>query len=116
FQGKVDPFLGFAEDGPRSFQVRQLGPRDMRLDGQSLTKGHLFRETAASYGAHLAACHRRANPGLAARLLRDTVGDRPEGFVRRTMSVALAYAQQAEEDWRAFKKERRRATAELTRG
>jgi uncharacterized protein (DUF2252 family) len=106
FQPESDPFLGFAVDGSRSFQVRQLGPRDSRLDGDALTQGHLFRETAASYGAHLAAAHRRANPGLASSIFRRATAGRPEGFIRRTMSFALAYAEQAEEDWRAFVKNR----------
>jgi uncharacterized protein (DUF2252 family) len=101
FQKESDPFLGFAVDGSRSFQVRQLGPRDARLDGDAITEGHLFREISASFGAHLAAAQQRANPGLAA-LFRRIAGKSAEGFIRRTMSFALAYSQQAEEDWRIF--------------
>ncbi|HVE39308.1 MAG TPA: DUF2252 family protein [Planctomycetota bacterium] len=114
FQKESDPFLGFAVDGSRSFQVRQLGPRDARLDGDAITEGHLFREISASFGVHLAAAQRRANPGLAA-LFRRIAGSRAEGFIRRTMSFALAYAQQAEEDWRAFVRNRSRVTRELLR-
>jgi uncharacterized protein (DUF2252 family) len=115
FQKESDLFLGSAVDGPRSFQVRQLGPRDSRLDGDALTQGHLFRETSATFGAHLAAAQHRANPD-ARSLLRLATGGRLEGFIRRTMSFALAYAQQAEEDWEAFVRNRARVTRELIRG
>ena len=113
FQEQSDPFLGFAVDGASSFQVRQLGPRDARLDGDALAAGHLFRETASSYGAELAAAHRRANRGVVAPLLREATGGHPEAFLRRTLSFALAYAQQAEEDWRVFLKHRARVAADL---
>jgi hypothetical protein len=115
FQEESDPFLGFAVDGSRSFQVRQLGPRDLRLDEKMISMVSDFRRIAASYGAHLADAHRRANPGVAARILREAVARHPEGFIRRTMSFALAYAQQAEEDWRVFVKNRARVARELTR-
>lgn len=114
FQEKSDPFLGSAVDGDRSFQVRQLGPRNLRLDGDALTAGHEFRETAACYGAHLAAAHRRANPGAAARLFKEAAQGRPESFLRRTMSFALAYAEQAEDDWRAFRSRRPELARTLT--
>lgn len=114
FQEKCDPFLGSAVDGDRSFQVRQLGPRNLRLDGDALAAGHEFRETAACYGAHLAAAHRRANPSDAARIFRAAVGSRTESFLRRTMSFALAYAEQTEDDWRAFRARRAELSSSLT--
>lgn len=103
FQGTSDAYLGYAVDGAQSFQVRQSGPREFRLDADALT-GRQFRETAASYGAHLAASHRRANGAGIFGLLRDAVGRRREAFIRRTMSFALAYAEQVEEDWHVFLK------------
>ena len=116
FQGESDPFLGFAVDGASSFQVRQLSPRNLPVEKAPITKADDFREIAATNGAHLALAHRRANPGVAARLLREAVGKVPEAFIRRTMSFALAYAQQAEDDWRLFAASRRRVAAELTAG
>jgi len=113
FQEKTDPFLGYAVDGPKSFQVRQVGPREFRLDADALTGGRQFRETAASYGAYLAASHRRANGARALQVLRAAVGTRREAFLRRTMSFAMAYAEQVEEDWRAFLKARKRILAGL---
>jgi len=113
FQVKSDPFVGYAVDGDQSFQVRQLGPREFRLGGDALTGGHQFRETASSYGAYLAAAHRRANGSRAMDVLRKAVGRRREAFVRRTMSFALAYAEEVEDDWRAFVKDRRRVEHEL---
>ncbi len=113
FQEKSGPFLGYAIDGDVSFQVRQVGPREFRLGPEALAGGHQYRETASSYGATLAAAHRRANGPRAMRVLRDAVGKRREAFIRRTMSFALAYAEQVEEDWRALRRERRRIEREL---
>ncbi|HZE95992.1 MAG TPA: DUF2252 family protein [Planctomycetota bacterium] len=114
FQVQSDPFLGHAIDGDQSFQVRQVGPREFRLDGAALTGGRQFRETASSYGAYLAAAHRRANGNQALRVLRDAVGKRREAFVRRTMSFAMAYAEQVDEDWRALLKAREQVTRKLS--
>jgi len=114
FQEKSGPFLGYAIDGDLSFQVRQVGPREFRLGPEALAGGHQYRETASSYGAYLAAAHRRANGPRAMRVLRDAVGKRREAFIRRTMSFALAYAEQVEEDWRALRRERRRIDRELS--
>jgi len=110
-QERSDPYLGFAVDGAQSFQVRQVGPREFRLDGDALAGDRQFRETAASYGAHLAASHRRANGAAAARLLRESTSRRPEAFVRRTLSFALAYAEEVESDWRAFLQAKQRVLA-----
>ncbi len=114
FQEETDPYLGYAVDGRQSFQVRQVGPREFRLDGDALTGGRQFRETASSYGAYLAASQRRANGAGAMKVLREAVGTRRESFIRRTMSFAMAYAEQVEEDWRSFLKQRKRLLAELT--
>jgi hypothetical protein len=90
-----------------------VGPREFRLDGDALTGGRQFRETASSYGAYLAASHRRANGARTLQVLRAAVGTRREAFLRRTMSFAMAYAEQVEEDWRAFLKARKRVLAGL---
>jgi uncharacterized protein (DUF2252 family) len=113
FQEKTDPFLGFAVDGALSFQVRQVGPREFRLDGDALTGSRQFRETSSSYGAYLAASHRRANGRDVLRILREAVGSRRESFIRRTMSFAMAYAEQVEEDWRELLRKRKRVLADL---
>ncbi len=115
FQIKSDPFVGYALDGNQPFQVRQLGPREFRLGPEALAGGHQYRETASSYGAYLAAAHRRANGARALRVLQEAVGKRREAFIRRTMSFALAYAEQVEEDWGAFRAQRRRIESELVR-
>jgi uncharacterized protein (DUF2252 family) len=113
FQEKSGPFLGHAVDGGTSFQVRQLGPREFRLGPEALAGGHQYRETASSYGAYLAAAHRRANGPRVMRILREAVGRRRDAFIRRTMSFALAYAEQVEEDWRALVRNRRKAERDL---
>lgn len=114
FQEKSDVYLGYAVDGAQSFQVRQVGPREFRLDGDALTGSRQFRETASSYGAYLAASHRRANGPQVFRILREAVGRRREAFVRRTMSFAMAYAEQVDEDWRLFLKRRAEVVRALT--
>lgn len=115
FQKGTDPFLGYAADGAFSFQVRQVGPREFRLAGDALTGGHQFRETASAYGAYLAASHRRANGTRAFRVLREAVGTRREAFISRTMPFAMAYAEQVEDDWRAFLKNRKRLEQAIVR-
>jgi uncharacterized protein (DUF2252 family) len=115
FQRVPGPFVGYALDGDQSFQVRQLGPREFRLGPEALAGGHQYRETASAYGSYLAAAHRRANGPRVFRIIKEAVGKRREAFVRRTMSFALAYAEQVEEDWRALVRERRRAERELSR-
>lgn len=113
FQLQSGPFVGHARDRDQSFQVRQLGPREFRLGPEALAGGHQYRETASAYGAYLAAAHRRANGPRVLRILKDAVGKRREAFIRRTMSFALAYAEQVEEDWRALVRERKRAERAL---
>ena len=49
------------------------------------------------------------------KILREAVGTRREAFIRRTMSFAMAYAEQVEDDWRAFLKDRRRVERDLVR-
>jgi uncharacterized protein (DUF2252 family) len=113
FQLKPGPFVGYALDGDQSFQVRQLGPREFRLGPEALAGGHQYRETASAYGSYLAAAHRRANGPRVMRILRDAVGKRREAFVRRTMSFALAYAEQVHEDWRALVRDQKRVERAL---
>jgi hypothetical protein len=47
------------------------------------------------------------------RILREAVGSRRESFIRRTMSFAMAYAEQVEEDWRELLRKRKRVLADL---
>jgi hypothetical protein len=100
FQKESDPFLGFAWMGRApsrcaSWAARRPPGRG-RHHGGALVPGDfgLLRSPSGRRPAE-------GEPGLAA-LFRRIAGSRAEGFIRRTMSFALAYAQQAEEDWRAF--------------
>jgi uncharacterized protein (DUF2252 family) len=94
--------LGFAVDAGQSFQVRELGPHDARLDAQALRNPADLREVAKVQAAILARTHARAAArvvGVANPLaeLKDV-----DGFCQRLLAFALAYADLARRDWQRF--------------
>jgi uncharacterized protein (DUF2252 family) len=109
-QASVNRFLGFAVDGDLSFQVRNLGPHDARIDARALPPGALDA-VARVQGEVLARVHARA----AARAVGPTnplaeLAD-PEAFCQRVLAFALGYADVVQRDCARF----RGARAELDR-
>jgi uncharacterized protein (DUF2252 family) len=94
-------FLGFALDGELSFQVRQLGPHDARLETQGLEPGEL-EGVGRVQAAILARVHSRSASrvvGLANPLAE--LAD-PDAFIQRVLAFALAYADVVQRDWTKF--------------
>jgi uncharacterized protein (DUF2252 family) len=109
-QASVNRFLGFAVDGELSFQVRNLGPHDARIEAKTLPPGALAG-VARVQAEILARVHARA----AARAVGPTnplaeLAD-PDAFCQRVLSFALGYADVVQRDWDRF----RGARAELDR-
>ncbi len=101
-QASSNPRLGFAVDGGLSFQVRELGPRDARVDLKGLASPAALQEVARVQADVLARVHARAVPrvvGVANPLAE--FGD-VSAFCERTLAFALAYADLARQDWNRF--------------
>jgi uncharacterized protein (DUF2252 family) len=101
-EAATNPWLGFATDGGQSFQVRELGPHDSRLDTKALKDPQELRTVAEVQAAILARVHARAAArvvGVANPLaeLQDE-----ESFCQRVLAFALAYADQVRRDWKQF--------------
>ncbi len=96
------PYLGFAVDGALSFQAREVGPHDKRLDFSSLKNGASWQSVAQAQAALLARMHVRAvaraigpvNP-LADLETSDT-------FCQRILAFVLTYADLVQRDWTRF--------------
>jgi uncharacterized protein (DUF2252 family) len=101
-QASSNAYLGFAVDGAMSFQVRELGPHDARLDLKTLKTATALEAVAQVQGAVLARAHARAagravGPANPLGELNDA-----EAFSQRVLAFALAYADQAHRDWGRF--------------
>jgi uncharacterized protein (DUF2252 family) len=94
--------LGFAVDGGMSFQVRELGPHDSRIEAKSLKTPADLQIVARVQAAILARTHARAATravGVANPLAEL---DDPEAFSQRLLAFALGYADLARRDWTMF--------------
>jgi uncharacterized protein (DUF2252 family) len=101
-QASSNPRLGFALDGGMSFQVRELGPREARLDLKGLPAATALQDVGRVQADILARVHARAAArvvGVANPLAE--LGD-GEAFCERALAFALAYADLARQDWGRF--------------
>jgi uncharacterized protein (DUF2252 family) len=101
-QAASSPHLGFALDGGLSFQVREIGPADARVDARSLKSPDLLQGVGRAQAAILARIHGRS----AQRAVGPTnplaeFADR-EAFCQRVLAFALAYADRARCDYARF--------------
>jgi uncharacterized protein (DUF2252 family) len=101
-QAASSPFLGFATDGGTSFQVREVGPADARLDGKALKNGRLLEDVARVMARILARTHARAvthavGPSNPLAELEDA-----GSFCQRVLAFALTYADLTRRDWVRF--------------
>src|SRR5207249_2412480 len=92
-QAVCSPFLGYAVDGGMSFQAREIGPHDARLDLKASGKGLAKLEKVAQVqAAILARVHARAaarTVGVANPLAE--IND-AEAFCQHVLALVLAYA------------------------
>jgi uncharacterized protein (DUF2252 family) len=96
------PHLGYAVDEGQSFQARELGPADERVDLAAL-KGSEPENVARVQGIILGRAHARAvvkSVGPASPLpdLLDA-----DAFSQRVLAFALSYADRVRRDWERFK-------------
>ncbi|MBI1918201.1 MAG: DUF2252 family protein [Planctomycetes bacterium] len=101
-QASSNSRLGFALDGGQSFQARELGPREARVDLKGLPSTAALQEVGRVQADILARTHARAAArvvGVANPLAE--LGD-GEAFCERTLAFALAYADLARQDWGRF--------------
>jgi uncharacterized protein (DUF2252 family) len=97
-----NPYLGFAVDGALSFQVRELGPRDARIDLKAQKALAQLESVAQVQAGILARTHARAagrcvGPTNPLAELSDV-----DAFVQRVVAFALAYADLVQRDWARF--------------
>jgi uncharacterized protein (DUF2252 family) len=100
-QAAANRFLGFAIDDKQSFQVRELGPHDARIDARTLPRDGL-NGIATVQAEILARIHARAvaravGPANSLAELAD-----PDAFCQRVLSFALSYAALVRGDWTRF--------------
>jgi uncharacterized protein (DUF2252 family) len=101
-QAASSAHLGWAVDGGLSFQARELGPADARVDPKALKGADVLAGVARVQGAVLARIH--------ARSAADAVGPAnplaeladPDAFAQRVLAFALAYADLTRRDWGRF--------------
>jgi uncharacterized protein (DUF2252 family) len=102
FQGDSSPYLGFAVDGPLSFQVREVGPHDLRVDLKALKDSSKLASVSSVQAAILA----RAHAGAAARavdLSNPLAGlSDADVFCQRVLAFVLAYGDLVHRDWARF--------------
>ena len=100
-QAASNRFVGWAVDGGQSFQVRQLGPSDARVEAKMLPPGGLG-SLAKVQAEILARIHARS----AARAVGPTnpLAEliEPEAFCQRVLAFALGYADVMRRDWARF--------------
>jgi uncharacterized protein (DUF2252 family) len=100
-QAAANRYLGFALDEKQSFQVRELGPPDARIDARTLPAGAL--EGVARVQADILA---RAHARSAARAVGASnplaeLAD-ADAFCQRVLAFALSYADLVHADWTRF--------------
>jgi uncharacterized protein (DUF2252 family) len=94
--------LGFAVDGGLSFQVRELGPQDRRLEVKSLKAAEELQGVARVQAGILARVHARAAGRVVGVANPLAELNEVEPFCQRILAFALAYADLTRRDWKAF--------------
>lgn len=94
--------LGFAVDGPLSFQARELGPADARVDTAGMKGTEGLTCVARVQASILARTHARSamravGPANPLAELADA-----DAFSQRVLAFALGYADIARRDWTRF--------------
>ncbi len=101
-QGASSIHLGYAIDGAMSFQAREIGPHDSRVDAKALKKPADLAGVARVQATILARIHARS----AARAIGATnplaeLAD-ADMFSQRVLAFALGYADLVRRDWTRF--------------
>jgi len=110
-QSATDPFLGWTSIGGRDFLVRQLADHKAKVEVGDL-KGEALDRFALVSGEILAKAHARTGDAAA---IAGYCG-RGERLDRAISRFGLLYADQAEADYRLFRKAIRRGALKMARG
>ena len=94
--------LGFAENGGMSFQVRELGPHDRRLEVKALKVPPDLQGVARVQAGILARVHARAAGRVVGVANPLAELNEVEPFCQRILAFGLAYADLARRDWKLF--------------
>ncbi len=101
-QAATSPYLGFAVDGGLSFQAREVGPHDHRIDFKTLNHLSDWQSLAQAEAALLARTHARAVARAVGPVNPLADLETPEVFSQRVLAFVLAYADLVRRDWTRF--------------
>jgi uncharacterized protein (DUF2252 family) len=101
-QAAASEFLGYAVDGGLSFQAREIGPPDARVDSKSLKSAALWAGVARVQASVLARVHARAATRAVGSANPLAELDDPNAFCQRVLAFALGYADVTTRDWTRF--------------
>ena len=101
-QASSNPRLGFAVDGGQSFQVRELGPHDTRLDWKTLKGAAEVQDVARVQAAVLARVHARSAARVVGVANPLAEFREPAAFCQRKLAFALSYADLSRQDFNHF--------------
>jgi uncharacterized protein (DUF2252 family) len=101
-QAAFSHHLGFAIDGQQSFQVREIGPGDARVDCRNLRSPELLQDVARAQAAILARIHGRAAQRAVGPTNPLAEFADPGAFCQRVLAFALEYADLVRRDYVRF--------------
>ncbi len=101
-QAAASEFLGYASDGGLSFQAREIGPPDARVDSKALKSAALLAGVARVQATVLVRIHARAATRAVGSANPLAELDDPDAFCQRVLAFALGYADVATRDWTRF--------------
>jgi uncharacterized protein (DUF2252 family) len=104
-EASASPYLGYALDGDLSFQARELGPADARVDLATVKVPPLLQQLARVQAQILARAHVRAAVeavGPSFRATTQSMLEDPDRFGQRILAFALTYADQVLTDYTRF--------------
>jgi uncharacterized protein (DUF2252 family) len=101
-QAASSAHLGFALDGPHSFQAREIGPAHARVATKELKAAVLLEGVARVQAAILARIHARSAARAVGPVNPLAELEDADVFCQRVLTFALAYADLAVRDWSKF--------------
>jgi uncharacterized protein (DUF2252 family) len=101
-QAASSAHLGFATDGKQSFQAREIGPGDARIDARTLSGPDGLRSVGRAQASILARIHARS--ALRAVGPANPIAEfaDPNAFCQRVLAFALGYADLVRSDYARF--------------
>jgi uncharacterized protein (DUF2252 family) len=101
-QAVASAHLGYAVDGDKSFQAREIGPSYARVDTRSLETPELLHSVGRAQGALLARVHGRSAQRAVGPTNPLAEFADPNAFCQNVLAFALGYADQVRRDYARF--------------